>query len=152
MYIRKNGVGLTQTSSVRSSLRRPTHDDYLCILHYTTGWWQKRLCVSNNEYDIRDSITQHPHPAYHTLTSHTSSSSSTMGRDDWWTVGELLEVKASTHDSRSRGDSLRKVRHIGVSNPRCRTMNPGCLPPGSLSTHVFLKLRTPKGLHTFFCG
>jgi len=61
-------------------------------------------------------------------------------------------VKASTHESRSRGDSLRKVRHIGVSNPRCRTINPDCLPPGSLSTHVFLKLRTPKGLHTFFCG
>jgi hypothetical protein len=61
-------------------------------------------------------------------------------------------VKASTHESRSRGDSLRKVTHIGVSKPRCRTMKPGCFPTGSLSTHVFLRLRTPRGLQTFFCG
>lgn len=127
-------------------------DDNLGILHYTMGWWQKRLCISN-EHNIRDSITHHPHAFWRlTWNSYTSSSSSTIGRDDWWTVGELLEVKASTQESKSRGDSLRNVRHIGVSNPRWRTMNPGCLPPGSLSTHVFLKLRTPNGLHTFFCG
>lgn len=86
------------------------------------------------------------------MTPYTSSSSSTMGRDDWWTVGEPLDVKASIQESRSRGDSLRNVRHIGVSNPRCLTVNPGCFSPGSLSTHVFLRLRTPKGLHTFFWG
>jgi hypothetical protein len=37
---------------------------------YSTRWVDdrnasalKRFCISNNEYDIRDSITQHPHPA-----------------------------------------------------------------------------------------
>jgi len=141
---KKIGVVFTHLPSVRSSLRRSTLHDGL-MREMPSAFQTMNMIIG-----IRLHST--PHPAYHTQTSYTSSSSSTMGRDDWWTVGELLEVKASTHDSRSRGDSLRKVRHIGVSNPRCRTMNPDCLPPGSLSTHVFLKLRTPKGLHTFFCG
>jgi len=82
-----------------------------------------------------------------------SSSSSTIGNDDWCrNVGEHLEVKATTQLSNSRGESHKKVKVIGVSYPCCLTLNPGSCLSFRFSMLVCLKLMTPNGLQIFFWG